>query len=121
MSREPRRAQGETGRPTGRAPAIDSDPPVSRADLAPLAAGELADPHRILGAHAATRGNERGAVIRTFHPDASAVDALLADDRTLPLEPVGQGVFEGFVGGATLPLRYRLRFRFAAGGTWERG
>src|SRR5690242_11283858 len=121
MSREPRRAGAESGRPPGRAPDIDSDPPVSRADLARLAAGEFADPHRILGAHTATRGTEPGAVIRAFHPDASAVDALLAGERTVSLEPVGRGVFEGFVAGATLPLRYRLRFRFAAGGTWERG
>ena len=121
MSRDPRRAGAETGRPSGRAPTIESEPPVSRADMARLAAGEHTDPHRILGAHTATRGAVAGAVIRAFHPDASGVDALLGDDRSVALDPVGQGVFEGFVPGATLPLRYRLQFRFAGGGTWERG
>ena len=75
---------------------------MSRADLARLAAGEHADPHRILGAHAATRGADRGAVIRAFHPDASAVDALLGDGRSVALDPVGRGLFEAFVSGAPL-------------------
>ena len=121
MSRELPRA-GAGRQPGGaRAPAIESEPAVSRGDMARLAAGEHADPHRVLGAHAAARGDERGVVIRAFHPDASGADALLAGGRTVALDPVGQGVFEGFVAGATLPLQYRLRFTFAGGGTWERG
>ncbi len=107
--------------PAARPPGLESDPPVSRADLARLAAGEHADPHRILGAHAATRGADRGAVIRAFHPDASSVDAVLGEGRCVALDPVGHGLFEGFVPGVTVPFRYRVRFRFAGGGTWERG
>ncbi|HKV51482.1 MAG TPA: 1,4-alpha-glucan branching protein GlgB, partial [Gemmatimonadaceae bacterium] len=83
--------------------------------------GAHADPHRILGAHAASRRAERGAVIRAFHPDASAVQALLGDGRAVALDPVGHGLFEAFVQNAAVPLAYRLRFRFAGGGTWDRG
>ena len=123
MGRAPRRTGSDAARLPGasRAPAVESEPPVSPAELARLAAGDHSDPHRILGAHAAVRGSDRGVVIRAFHPDASAADALLPDGVALPLDPVGQGVFAGFVAGAAPPIRYRLRFRFAGGGVWERG
>ena len=123
MSRAPRRRNADAPRQAGasRAPEIVSEPPVSRADVARLAAGEHTDPHRILGAHAAVRGAERGVVIRAFHPDASGVEAALADGGAVPLDPVGLGLFQAFVPNEAFPLRYRLRFTFAGGGAWERG
>ncbi|MGH7720325.1 MAG: 1,4-alpha-glucan branching protein GlgB, partial [Gemmatimonadaceae bacterium] len=62
-------------------------------------------------------------VVRAYHPDAIAVVCLLDDGDTFALErPEGAGgLFATFIPGATLPLRYRLRFRFEGGATWQRG
>jgi 1,4-alpha-glucan branching enzyme len=104
-----------------RPPALVSDPPMTVAEFTRLTAGEHSDPHRVLGAHGAMRGNARGVVVRALHPDASRAECLLEDGRALALDPIAPGIFEGFLDGATLPLRYRLRFHFAGGGIWERG
>jgi 1,4-alpha-glucan branching enzyme len=85
-----------------------------------LARGEHATPHDVLGAHLARERDTSGVVIRAFHPDAIAADALLATGP-VPLAPEGDGLFAGFAPGAALPLAYRLRFRFADGRDWERG
>jgi 1,4-alpha-glucan branching enzyme len=85
-----------------------------------LLAGEHQDPHAILGAHPATVDGESGVVVRAYHPDAVAADCLLPDGAQ-PMQPVQDGLFELFLPGAELALDYRLRFRFAGGGTWERG
>src|SRR5205085_4702788 len=64
-----------------------------------------------------------GVVIRALMPNASAVEAVLEDGRVVPLEASAPGianVYAGFVPEATLPLRYRLRFHFQDGATWER-
>ncbi|MGH7529996.1 MAG: 1,4-alpha-glucan branching enzyme, partial [Gemmatimonadales bacterium] len=91
-------------------------------ELAAVARGDHADPHRILGAHA-TRD---GVVIRAFHPDAVSAEAILEDGTAVPLAggPRGApGMFAGAVPGRDrrLPLRYAIRFRFADGSTWARG
>ncbi len=86
-----------------------------------LAATDHDEPHRWLGAHPASSGGASGAVVRAFHPDAVACEAITADGLAHALEPAGApGLFAGFVQGARVPLAYRLRFRFAGGGTWER-
>ncbi len=86
-----------------------------------LIAGDHYEPHRVLGAHNARLDGHDGVVIRAYHPDASAVDCLLEDGASLRLEPLGRGgLFAGFVAGARLPIRYRLRFHFANGASWER-
>ncbi len=89
---------------------------VDSAELQALAAGRHADPHRILGAHP-VRG---GVAVRACHPDATAAECVLPDGTTVGMErlPVA-GYFGALLQGRSLPLRYRLRFRFAGGGVWE--
>jgi len=85
-------------------------------ELAQLAAGTHADPHRVLGAHPV----DGGVVIRALHPDAVSAECLLEDGRAVAMAPQGKtGVFAVVLEGRTLPLRYRFRFRFAGGGVWE--
>ena len=104
-----------------RPPALVSEPPVTPAELARLTSGDHTDPHRVLGAHAATRGDIRGVVIRAMHPDASRAECVLHDGSTVALDPIAPGVFAGFIAGAALPVRYLVRFHFAGGAIWERG
>ncbi|GIW39664.1 MAG: 1,4-alpha-glucan branching enzyme GlgB [Candidatus Binatia bacterium] len=96
-------------------------PPVDPADLDRLVRGEHTQPHAILGAHPARVGGEHGVVIRAFHPDALGAEVLPADGGVVELFARGGGLFSAFLPGLRLPLRYRLRFRFADGATWERG
>jgi len=85
-------------------------------ELAQLTAGTHADPHHLLGAHPVAGG----VVIRTLHPDAVAAECLLEDGRALAMTPQGKsGVFAVVLEGRTMPLRYRFRFQFAGGGSWE--
>ena len=75
---------------------------------------ELADPHAYLGAHPA----DGGVVVRAFRPDAESVRVLPANYPARELEPVGDGVFEGTIEGAELPLDYELEVRYPAGDSW---
>jgi 1,4-alpha-glucan branching enzyme len=85
-----------------------------------LVAGESATPHDVLGTHAAVVDGTPGVVIRAFHPDAVAAEAL-RPSGAVPLAPEGDGLFAAFLPGVVLPLDYRLRFRFSDGREWERG
>jgi 1,4-alpha-glucan branching enzyme len=93
---------------------------ASAAAIRRLVTGTHTSPHDLLGAHPATVGAVAGAVIRAFHPDATGVEVLVADAPPTPLVDQSGGLFTVFLPGATVPLRYRLRFRFADGRTWER-
>ncbi|MFL5576037.1 MAG: 1,4-alpha-glucan branching protein GlgB [Gemmatimonadaceae bacterium] len=95
-------------------------PPISEPAVARLLAGEERDPHAILGAHPASVGAVAGVAVRAYHPDATAVECLLPEGETAAMAPVRGGLFSLFLPGRSLPLRYRLRFRFADGATWER-
>jgi len=76
-----------------------------------LARGEHPDPHHLLGAHPAADGVR----IRVWRPDALAVTARL-DDGDVELEPTHpDGMFEGTVPNAEMPLRYRLAVRYPDG------
>jgi 1,4-alpha-glucan branching enzyme len=86
-----------------------------------LLAGEHPSPHDILGAHPWRIGGVQGIVVRALHPDACGVDLLPAGEAGVPLEPIGGGLFAAFLPGRSLPMRYRLRFRFRDEATWERG
>ncbi len=87
------------------------------AELQRLARGEHHDPHRVLGTH----HDPAGTVIRAFHPDATAVDLVAPNGGTLPMEPLGEGLWAGLVEDlAPGQFRYRVRFTFATGDTWER-
>jgi 1,4-alpha-glucan branching enzyme len=88
-----------------------SPPP---AEAARLTRGEHHDPHAVLGAHAI----EGGIVVRAFHPDASGASVLVGA-WSIPMEPLGQGLWAAFLPDRALPLAYRLRFDFPDGNHWE--
>ena len=89
-------------------------PPTS--EIERLARGEHHDPHAILGAHQA----EGGTVIRAFHPDANAGWLVAPNGGTAPMEPIGSGLWAGFVPDlAPGEFGYRVRFGFPDGNTWE--
>ncbi len=93
---------------------------VSPADARALRHGEHHEPHRVLGAHPARAADRDGVVVRAFHPDASGAECLLEDSEPRAMAPLGDGLFGVFLADHSLPLRYRLRFRFAHGDVWER-
>ncbi|MEZ5102066.1 MAG: 1,4-alpha-glucan branching protein GlgB [Thermoleophilia bacterium] len=83
-----------------------------RADAALLARRDHPEPHRFLGAH--LQGG--GVVVRAYRPGAVGVEALLDDGRRAPLAPAHvDGLFEGPLDAVSLPVSYRLAFRFPAG------
>jgi 1,4-alpha-glucan branching enzyme len=88
---------------------------VPAAESAVLAAGEHHDPHAVLGAHPVAGG----VVVRAFHPDATAVELLVAGAAPLRMQPIGNGLWAAATGDASSSA-YRLRFRFADGNDWER-
>lgn len=98
--------------------------PGQNNDLTRLLAGTHDTPHRFLGAHPRAQG---GVVIRAFHPDASSAVCLLqgsaggeaAGGHALPMQTLRPGMFEIHLAHASMPLRYRLRFVFADGASWE--
>ena len=94
-------------------------PPVDGMLLSRLLANEITDPHAILGAHPATVGEVQGVVIRAYHPDAAGADCIV-DGAELAMTAINGGLFSVFLPGATTPVRYRIRFRFREGASWER-
>jgi len=91
---------------------------IDRGDMQRLVAGEHHNPHSVLGAHPGPEGG--GVVVRAFHPDATDVDLLLSDKKSVPMERIEGGLFGVYLPTAKLPIAYRLRFQFAGGGKWER-
>jgi 1,4-alpha-glucan branching enzyme len=85
---------------------------VIRAPSQQIAPYELADPHAYLGAHPA----EGGVVVRAFRPDAESVRVLPMGVELQRLR--GDGVFEGTIEGAELPLDYELEVRYPAGDSY---
>src|SRR6476620_5377338 len=84
-------------------------------DIEAIVHRDLAEPHRLLGAHA----DNGGVVIRTYRPDASKVTARPDGGEPVELELRHPGgVFEGTVPGAKLPLRYELEVAYREGGTF---
>jgi 1,4-alpha-glucan branching enzyme len=93
---------------------------ISQSDLDRLISGDHHEPHRVLGAHPARHRRVSGVVVRAFHPKAVEVECLRHDRPATKLETLAPGLFAGFLTRATVPLEYRLRFRFANGDVWER-
>jgi len=86
-----------------------------------LLAGEHHEPHRVLGVHPTGVDGRDGVAVRAFHPDATAIWCLPEGADPIQLTPVGVGgLFACLISDAKLPFRYRLRFHFANGDTWER-
>jgi 1,4-alpha-glucan branching enzyme len=67
------------------------------------------DPHATLGAHATADG---GVVVRALRP---AAESVTVQPHGVRLEHVGDGIWEGAVEGAELPLRYELEVRYPDG------
>jgi 1,4-alpha-glucan branching enzyme len=88
---------------------------ISRAERDRLLAGEHTEPHRVLGAHPTPDGD--GTVVRAFHPDATAAECVY--DGVSAMQALGGGLFAIRI-DAALPFRYRIRFTFPSGETWER-
>jgi 1,4-alpha-glucan branching enzyme len=95
-------------------------PAPNPSDVARLLAGVHDSPHAILGAHPVSAGAESGVVVRAFHHAATGVECIVEGQDPIPMLRVEGGLFAVFLPRATLPLRYRLRFTFAGGSTWER-
>src|SRR5688500_4412349 len=107
---------GSGGKRASHAPSL---PPFDAVQLARLIGGEHSDPHSLLGAHPATVDGANGAVVRVMHPDAASAECLVEGGTTVAMQQVAHGVFSCFVPGATVPLKYRVRFHFHGGATWE--
>jgi 1,4-alpha-glucan branching enzyme len=91
-------------------------PPIAPVELTRLVEGRHSEPHRLLGAHP----EAGGVVVRALHPEATTAECLVEGGPAVPMAPVGPaGLFAASLPGRTLPLRYRFRFGFAGGGTWE--
>ncbi len=97
---------------------------IDGAELESLQRGRHSDPHRILGAHPASRGEEKGVVVRVYRPNATRVELLpgpgTSEQEGLALEERRAGLFAIFLPGVSCPYHYQLRFHFADGNTDER-
>ncbi len=77
-------------------------------DLERVVARDHHDPHTVLGAHA----DARGVRVRAFRPNAARVSAVV-DGELYELERVhDEGLFEGVVEDAGLPLAYELEVAY---------
>jgi 1,4-alpha-glucan branching enzyme len=90
-------------------------------DLERIRHGDHHDPHRLLGAHELRLHGVEGVVVRAFHPDAQGAFCQLEGGEEVHMQKVAAGVFAAFLTRRTLPLAYRLRFRFPNQADWERG
>ena len=78
------------------------------------------EPHRLLGAHAATADGVKGVVVRGYHPEAVRADCVIAG-RPQRMKRIGRkGLFALFVPAAKPPLAYQLSFHFRDRNTWDR-
>ncbi|MBZ5639959.1 MAG: 1,4-alpha-glucan branching protein GlgB [Acidobacteriia bacterium] len=94
---------------------------IDEAEAASLLAGDHTDPHRVLGIHPASADGVEGVVVRAMHADALGCECLREGEPSVVMSRVAErGLFAAFLPGARLPLRYRVRFWFADGRTWER-
>ncbi|WP_026912228.1 1,4-alpha-glucan branching protein GlgB [Patulibacter minatonensis] len=90
-------------------------PEASPADVAALVARDLADPHRLLGAHP----TKDGAVVRVWRPDAYGVVVHPESGDPVEAERIDDaGLFQVEVPGAEVPLRYGLEVDYGQHGTF---
>ena len=74
------------------------------------------NPHDVLGAHAGHRRRGRGRHRARVPPGRDRLPSSSPAARVPPHRAASMaGLFAAFLPGATVPLRYRLRFRFADG------
>ena len=91
---------------------------ASPSDAQRLLIGEHHDPHSILGIHP-TGWDKR--VLRAFHPDANGCEVVHPDGSLSAMQALGDGLFCLEDTRLTSESRYRLRFHFEGGTSWERG
>ena len=91
---------------------------VDHAAGAALRAGEHAEPHRVLGPHPVE--GAAGVIVRVFHPDAEAAEYVPARGASQAMTSLGGGLFAILLPPRKRPPKYRVRFEFADGATWER-
>jgi 1,4-alpha-glucan branching enzyme len=81
-------------------------------DIEALVGRDLADPHRLLGAHP----DDGAVVVRAFRPAAAKIVARPQGGEPVQLtQRHPAGLFEGEIDGATLPLRYELEVEYGPG------
>jgi 1,4-alpha-glucan branching enzyme len=86
-----------------------------KTDIEAIVHRDLADPHRLLGAHP----QDGGVVVRAFRPAAARVVAHVDGGEDVELAQTHPaGLFEGAVSGASLPLRYELEVEYGPGETY---
>ncbi len=89
-------------------------------ELRALAAGDHAQPHSVLGPHPGMIDGRNCVIIRALHPDAVAAQCILADGTERDMQPDDvPGVFRAVLHSREQPTRYRVRWRFGDGTTWE--
>jgi 1,4-alpha-glucan branching enzyme len=82
-----------------------------------LVEGRSADPHSVLGAHPAKSG---GVKIRAFRPEAESVSVVVGDAQPVALKKAhANGLFEGTVADAELPLSYELEVAYPDGNAFR--
>jgi 1,4-alpha-glucan branching enzyme len=84
-----------------------------------LVRGDFHEPHRILGAHPARIAGRDGVIVRALHPDALRCDLVTGGD-VVEMARCDGGLFAAFLPGEDTSARYRFRFTFDGGATWER-
>jgi 1,4-alpha-glucan branching enzyme len=85
-------------------------------DIERLVAGELGDPHALLGSDPDGKGM---VTIRGWRPGAVSMTLLLEDAQQLEMQQVHQGgVFSAEVPGTESPA-YRYRVRYPDGSSWD--
>jgi 1,4-alpha-glucan branching enzyme len=95
---------------------VAPDPAAIERDVAALVARDLADPHRLLGAHPAPGG---GVVVRAWRPDAKSVTVHPEGSDPVPAERIHEaGLFAVTLPDAELPLRYGFEVDYDQYGTF---
>ena len=88
-------------------------PAIDAGERASLLEGRHANPHQVLGAHAARVGGVSGAVVRVLQP-AAADCAVVVHGVATPLRAEGDGFFIGFLPGVTVDPHTLMLLRYGA-------
>ncbi len=87
------------------------------ADCQALLDGQHADPHRLLGPHAATLDGESGVVLRVQFPAVESVAVVLPSGDSLALEQIDpRGLWAAWLPAEQAELAYRLQVVEQVGG-----
>ena len=89
--------------------------PAAQEDVERLVRGELTDPHALLGAHP----DNGGVIVRAYRPSAQSVFVRAGKEKAVELARVHpEGLFEGKIDKARLPLAYELEVAYPDGNTF---